>query len=162
MPRCSRIWHLASALAAVERCAVLAVAEGAARDRLTVLGFSQGACLALEYAARSPKPLAAVFGLSGGLIGTGDEPGGVQSDALYGYAPKAFDYAARRDGLSVYIGCHERDPHIPLARVGESETVFEGSGASVTTEIFPGAGHGVLAEEIARLRRHLNDGTRNA
>jgi phospholipase/carboxylesterase len=64
--------------------------------------------------------LTAVLGLSAGLVGTG-EAGGPATDALYGFGPKAFDYAARLDGVPVEITVHERDPHIPLARARESE-----------------------------------------
>jgi phospholipase/carboxylesterase len=90
------------------------------RDRIALAGFSQGGCLALEYAARRGG-LTAVFGLSAGLVGTGDADGPA-TDALYGFGPKAFDYAARLDGVPVEITVHERDPHIPLARAQESES----------------------------------------
>ena len=66
-------------------------------DRIALAGFSQGGCLALEYAARRGG-LAAVFGLSAGLVGTGDADGPA-TEALYGFGPKAFDYATRLDGV---------------------------------------------------------------
>ena len=146
---------LSSALSVVDALTGDLAAEGFGPERTVVLGFSQGACLALEHAARAGRRYHGVVGLSGGLVGTG-EGNGPPSDALYGRAPKAFDYAGRLDGVPVLIGCHERDPHIPLARVRESGDVLRGMGADVTVEIHPGAGHGVVAEEITHLRGLLN------
>lgn len=146
---------LGSALAAVGRLAGKLADEGFGPDRLVILGFSQGACLALEYAARSGQPHRVVAGLSGGLIGTGDAPGAADP-ALYGHEPKRFDYDGRLDGTPVLLGCHERDPHIPLARVQKSADVFGGMGARVETLIHPGGGHAVVADEIAALRAMLN------
>ena len=79
-------------------------------------GFSQGAVLALETFARQGEGLAGAFAMSGGLIGTADGDTAAE-DALYGHAPKRFDYPGRRDGAKVWISVHERDPHIPLRRV---------------------------------------------
>ena len=148
---------LSSALAAMEAVRGRLEAEGFGPERTVVLGFSQGACLALEHAARTALPYRAVLAFSGGLVGTGDASGD-PGEALYGHRPKRFDYGGRLDGVPVTIGCHERDPHIPLARVRESEDVLRGLGATVETRIFPGAGHGVVAEEIAWLRAVLNAG----
>jgi len=146
---------LTAALAAMETAVADVLAEGMPPERIVLTGFSQGACLALEHAARAGRSYRAVAGLSGGLIGTG-EAGGAGQDALYGHAPKTFDYPGRLDGTRVMIGCHDRDPHIPLARIDESVAVFEGMGAEVTTYIHPGAGHGVSAEEVTWLRGVLN------
>ena len=74
----------------------------------------------------------------------------------HGHAGKRFDYAARLDGVPVFLGCHERDPHIPLARVRETEAVFGSLGANVATRIYPGAGHGVVEEEVRFVRGLLN------
>jgi phospholipase/carboxylesterase len=129
--------------------------SGVGTDRIVPMGFSQGACLALEYAARSGRAFKGVVGLSGGLVGTG-EAGGPPADALYGHAAKRFDYGAMRPSGPVFLGCHERDPHIPLARVHESARVFERLGGAVTVEILPGAGHGIVEEEVRALRGLYN------
>ena len=129
--------------------------SGIGTDRIVLMGFSQGACLALEYAARSGRVFRGVVGLSGGLVGTG-EADGPATDALYGHAPKRFDYDASLPGGSVFLGCHERDPHIPLARVHESEKVFARLGSAVTVKLLPGAGHGIVEEEVRALRGLYN------
>jgi predicted esterase len=129
---------------------------GLGPERTVLAGFSQGACLAVEAAARLARPFRAVAALSGGLVGT-SEAGGAPRDDLHGRADKAFDYAGRLDGVPVLLGCHERDPHIPLARVARSAEVLGAMGAKVETLVIPGAGHGVVAEEAAWLRRQLNE-----
>jgi predicted esterase len=102
-------------------------------ERVALLGFSQGACLSLEFAARHARRYAGVIGLSGGLIGP---PG----------TPR--DYTGSMAGTPVFLGCSDVDAHIPLERVHESGDVFRRLGAAVDERIFPGMGHTVNAEEI--------------
>ncbi|MEN3337945.1 MAG: phospholipase/carboxylesterase [Acidobacteriota bacterium] len=109
-------------------------------QRVGVLGFSQGACLALEFAARNPQPYAAVVGLSGGLIGP---PG----------TPR--DYPGSLDGAAVFLGCSDVDPHIPVERVRESAEVFRRLGAQVDERIYPGMGHIINQDELESVRRLL-------
>jgi phospholipase/carboxylesterase len=145
---------LDSALAAVDRAVMALEAGGLPRDRIVLCGFSQGACLALEHAARRGGPLAAVAALSGGLVGTADAPGGAEA-VLYGYRPKTFGYRMRLDGVPAYLACHRADPHIPLARVEQTATVLREMGALVDASIHPGAGHGITAADLAAVRRLL-------
>jgi phospholipase/carboxylesterase len=145
---------LTSALAAVDRAVAALEAHGLPRARIALAGFSQGACLALEYAARSGGPWRAVIGLSGGLVGTADAPGGPAAD-LYGRAPKVFAYPARLDGVPVWLGCHEADPHIPARRVRETVAQLSGMGAQVEMALHPGAGHGVTRADAEAVRRLL-------
>ena len=151
---------LSSALRTIEAVTSDLVESGVSADRVVVLGFSQGACLALEHAARTGRGYRAVAALSGGLVGTG-EAGGSARDDLHGRTDKTFDYAGSLD-TDVLIGCHERDPHIPLARVRRSADVLKGMGARVTVQVHPGAGHGIVASEIAWLRGVLNASGRAA
>jgi predicted esterase len=108
--------------------------------RTLLLGFSQGACLALEFAARNPASYGGVAGLSGGLIGP---PG----------TPR--DYAGRLDGVPVFLGCSDVDPHIPLERVEETGRVMAGMGAEVTTRVYPRMGHTVNQDELDAVRALL-------
>ncbi len=130
-------------------------AEGLERGQIWLGGFSQGACLALETFAREGEGLAGVIALSGGLVGTADA-GGPAAAELYGQTPKHFDYAGSRAGGDVWISVHQRDPHIPLRRVEESVAVLKALSASVESRVYPGAGHGVLADDIAAIRSRLN------
>ena len=146
---------VADGLAAFREAVARLEADGLPRDRIWLAGFSQGACLALESFARDGEGLAGVFGMSGGLVGLGDAPGGPQP-ALYGHAPKRFDYPGRRDGAQVWISVHQRDPHIPLQRVEDSASALKAMGAAVETRIYPGEGHGVLPDDLAALRGRMN------
>lgn len=129
--------HLSSALRLMAR--VLAKAEAAPlpHERIVLLGFSQGACLALEFAARTARRYGAVIGLSGGLIGPEGTPR---------------DYAGSFAGTPVFLGCSDVDPHVPKRRVEESAEVFGRMGAAVTKRIYPGLGHTINADEIAMVR----------
>jgi phospholipase/carboxylesterase len=106
-------------------------------SRLVLLGFSQGACLATEFAARNARRYGGIVGLSGGLIGPDGTPR---------------DYPGDFDGTPVFLGCSDVDPHIPKERVLETAEVFKRMGASVTARLYPGMAHTVSLEEIAEVR----------
>ncbi|PLL11540.1 phospholipase [Tabrizicola sp. TH137] len=141
------------ALTQVETAIATLRAEGIPANRIWLAGFSQGACLAAEAYARIGAPLAGLLAFSGGLVGTADAEGG-PSEALYGHRPKGFAYSGTRPG-KVWLSVHERDPHIPLARVQETAATLTALGAEVEVKTYPGAGHGVMREDISALRRLL-------
>jgi phospholipase/carboxylesterase len=147
--------HVARGVATLMQAVATLEAEGLPRSAIWLGGFSQGAGLVLETFARHGVGLAGVFGFSGGLLGTGDADGGPDA-SLHGFAPKRFDYLGRRDAAKVWISVHERDPHIPLARVDASAAVLRDMGAAVTRHIYPGAGHSVMREDLDRLQIWLN------
>ena len=105
--------------------------------RIMLLGFSQGACLTLEWAARNARRYGAVVGLSGGLIGPDDTPRSY---------PGAFD------GTPVFLGCSDLDPYIPAQHVVEAGEVFARMGADLAVSLYPAMGHEVSGEEIATIR----------
>ncbi|MFN7222689.1 MAG: alpha/beta hydrolase [Paracoccaceae bacterium] len=139
-------------ISAVDKAVTELEASGVPRSKVWLCGFSQGACLALESYARKGEGLAGVLGLSGGLVGMGDQGGA--TPALYGHADKHLDYPGRRTGR-VWVSVHERDPHIPLKRVQDSVVALRAMGATVTEHVYPGAGHTVMQDDIAALRRFL-------
>src|SRR4051794_8303887 len=132
---------LSSALNVLDHLTAGLHADGLPDGRIAILGFSQGACLTLEYAARHPAAYAAIVGLSGGLIGP---PG----------TPR--DYPGSLGGARVFLGCSDIDPHIPLERVQESATVLRRMGATVDERIYPGMGHTVSLDEVRAVKALLS------
>lgn len=108
--------------------------------RVALAGFSQGACLSAEYAARNARRYGGLVLLSGGLIGP---PG----------TPRR--YAGSLAGTPVLLGCSDVDPHIPVERVHETARVLSSMGADVDERIYPGLGHTVTDDEIAAARALL-------
>ena len=131
---------LSSGLARIGEVLARVEAAGIPSERTVLLGFSQGACLTTEFAARNARRYGGVVALSGGLIGP---PG----------TPR--DYAGSLAGTPVFLGCSDRDPHIPLPRVEESAEILAELGGEVTKRIYPAMGHTVNEDELEHVRRIL-------
>jgi predicted esterase len=129
---------LSSALGVIDRLVTDLAAKGITRERVILLGFSQGACLASEFAVRHPARYGGVIAFSGGLIG----PPGTTWD----------ETAGSFDGTPVFLGCSDIDPHIPKDRVDDSAAVLTRMGAAVTERIYPRMGHLVNDDELAFAR----------
>src|SRR5215207_3612970 len=134
--------YLSSALRVVADLVARLGEQGIPTERVALLGFSQGACLALEAAARNPRRYAGVIGFSGGLIGP---PG------------TSFDYAGSLERTPVFIGSSDVDPHIPKERVEESAVALDRLGAAVDVRLYPGMGHTVNRDELEAARSILDD-----
>ena len=128
---------ISSGIAAIGDVLAQLAEAGIPAERTILLGFSQGACLALEYAARNARRYGGVAGLSGGLIGPDDTPR---------------DYAGSLAGTPVFLGCSDVDPHIPKERVYHSAEVLRQLGGDVTARLYPRMGHTVNQDEIAFVR----------
>lgn len=115
--------------------------KGFSNDRIFILGFSQGACLASEFVARHPDRYAGLFVLSGGLIGDSVNPK---------------NYSGDLKETPVFMGCSDIDPHIPVERVHATEEVLSDLGAFVTKKIYPGMGHLVNHDEIKHIQEIIN------
>ena len=131
---------LSSALGRLEGVVDDVMRRGIPSSRIALVGFSQGACLALEFTARHAQRYAAIAGLSGGLIGP---PG----------TPR--DYAGTFAQTPVFLGCSDVDAHVPAERVHESAVVFKRLGAAVDERIYPGMGHTVNRDELDAVRALL-------
>lgn len=117
-------------------------ADAVGRERVVVLGFSQGACLGSEYVARNAQRYGGVVAFSGGVIGPDGTPR---------------DYDGDLEGTPVFLGCDDDDPHIPVERVHETAEVFEDLGGDVDERIYPGMGHGVIEDELDAARAIVDD-----
>jgi predicted esterase len=131
---------LSSALAFMENVLDSIGAAGIPPERTVLLGFSQGACLALEFAARHARRYAGLVGYSGALIGPQDAPR---------------DYAGSLAGTPVFLGCSDVDPHVPKERVDQSAEVLRRLGGEVTERIYPNMDHSVNQDEIDFVRGML-------
>jgi phospholipase/carboxylesterase len=128
---------ISSGLAAIDDVLNTISAAEIPPERTMLLGFSQGACLSLEYAARHARRYGGIAGLSGGLIGPDGTPR---------------NYPGSFDGTPVFLGCSDVDSHVPAERVRETAQVFEKMGAAVTMRLYPGMGHIVNDDEVNAVR----------
>jgi predicted esterase len=124
---------LPSALAVITALLEQLAQQHIPAERTILLGFSQGACLAAEFAARHARRYGSVVSLSGGLIGPDGTPR---------------DYPGSLDGTPVFLGCSDIDAHIPKARVIESANVLRQLGGDVTMQLYPGMGHTINRSEL--------------
>jgi predicted esterase len=128
---------LSSALALVDEVLAEIINAGIPHERTMLLGFSQGACLALEFAARHARRYGGVVGLSGALIGPDDTPR---------------NYTGSLAGTPVLLGCSDVDFHVPKERVDQTAELFRKLGANVTERLYPNLDHSVNQDEIDFVR----------
>jgi len=131
---------LDSALSRLEGIVSELIKKNVSSKSIALLGFSQGACLALEYAARHPRHYGAVIGFTGGLIGES-----IDSNK----------YRGSLDGTEVLLASGDPDPHVPFSRVEESQKIFEQLAAKVQLKRYPGLPHTINKEEIELAREIL-------
>lgn len=129
---------ISSGIAAVGDVVQMVVTAGLPYEQIVLGGFSQGACLASEFAARNPRRYGGLLIFSGGLIGPDGTPR---------------DYPGSLAGTPTFLGCSDMDFHIPKERVDLSAAVLEQLGAQVTKRLYPGMGHTINQDEIDFGRR---------
>ena len=117
-------------------------AAGIPLGKTMLLGFSQGACLSLEYAARNASRYGGIACLSGGLIGPDGTPR---------------KYEGSFDGTPAFLGCSDVDGHIPAVRVSESAAILRHMGARVTMKLYSGMGHLVNEDEIIHVNAMMEE-----
>ncbi len=133
--------YLSAALARIAKIIADLIAAGVAPEKLAVIGFSQGACLAAETVLRNPRRYGFIGILSGGAIGP---PG------------TAWTYTGLLAGARAFLGCADHDAHIPMSRVQETTGLFKAMGATVTEHFYPGTHHGVNEDEMEQVRAGLS------
>jgi phospholipase/carboxylesterase len=137
---------LSSALAFIGDTLAQMIASGIPSERIILLGFSQGACLALEFAARNAQRYGGIVGLSGALIGPDDSPR---------------EYAGSLAGTPVFLGCSDVDFHVPKERVHQTADVLRKLGGDVTERLYPNMDHTVSEAEIDFVRGMMKALTAN-
>jgi len=132
--------YLSASLALIGEILSYLAKANLSAERTILLGFSQGACLSLEYAARNAKRYGGIVGLSGGLIG----PDGLERAD-----------GGSLNGSPVFFGCSDVDPHIPAYRVTQAGDYLRRLGGSVTVRFYPRMGHTVNDDEITFVRSFM-------
>jgi predicted esterase len=132
---------LSSALAFVGDVFNQIIHAGLRPERIMLLGFSQGACLTLEYAARNARRYGGLVGLSGALIGPDDTPR---------------DYKGSLEGTPVFLGCSDVDFHVPKERVQQTAEVLRRLGGEVTERLYPNMDHSINQDEIDFIRSMMH------
>jgi phospholipase/carboxylesterase len=132
---------LSSGLQVIQDCLAHVQSFGISAEQTYLLGFSQGACLALEFAARSAQRFGGILGFSGGVIGPVFD---------------ASKYAGNFAETPVFLGCSDRDPHIPKSRVEETSALFTTMGAKVEMKLYPNMPHTIIQDEIETAQRIVN------
>ena len=128
MPIADNEPYLSSALAMLADLTDRLAEAGFPPDKIMLAGFSQGACLSLEFVALNARRYGGVVGLSGGLIGPDGTPR---------------DYAGSLAGTPIFLGCSDVDFHIPKERVQHSTEILRNLGGDVTERLYealPAAG----------------------
>ena len=132
--------YLDSALGRLNSLVADLLTRGIPSEQIVMLGFSQGACLTLEFVARHPRRYGAIIALTGGLIGP---PG----------TPR--NYPGSLAGAPVFLGTSDPDPHVPFERVKETEAVLKRMGAAVELRRYPGMPHTINDDELDACRKLL-------
>lgn len=133
---------LSSAIDTVDQTVNTALKAGIAAANIYFLGFSQGACLTLEYIARHAQRYGGAVAFTGGLIG----------DQLY-----TGNYKGDFKQTPVFIGTSDPDFHVPVERVHATTRLLKQMNADVTEKVYPNMGHTISADEIALANRLVFD-----
>lgn len=131
---------LESSLKQIQSLTEDVIQSGILPENLYFLGFSQGACLSLEFATRNAQKLGGVVAFTGGLIG----------EKL-----KAENYSGDFQGTPIFIGSSDRDFHVPASRIKESADLLSKMGAKVHVELFDDPDHTIREEEIEWVNQHI-------
>lgn len=138
-PQQNEPW-LTSALDTLEDTVNTITGQGIDTENIYFLGFSQGACLSLEFVARTATKLGGVMAFTGGLIG----------DKIY-----EENYAGDFDGTPIFLSTGTPDPHVPLQRVHDSVRILENHKAKVELQIYPDRPHTISQDEIAKANKFI-------
>lgn len=131
-PQQNEPW-LSSALNLVKEILDELHAKSISYENIYLLGFSQGACLTLEFAARNARQYGGIVAFTGGLIG----------DKIY-----MENYKGNFNETPVFIGSSDPDSHVPVQRVNETSAILKRMNANITRKIYQGMGHTISEDEI--------------
>lgn len=129
---------LSSALKLIKELVDDVLSKGVPTENIYFSGFSQGACLTLEFVTRYANKYGGVAAFTGGLIG----------DKIY-----SENYKGDFQGTPVFIGTSNPDPHVPVERVYATTNIMKGMNAVVTEKVYNNMGHTINEDEIENANR---------
>ena len=138
-PKQNEPW-LSSAITVINQVIHDVTSAGITTENIYLLGFSQGACLTLEFVTRNAKRYGGVVAFTGGLVG----------DKIY---PE--NYKGSFAGTPIFIGTSNPDPHIPVQRVYATTNILKGMDAAVLEKIYDNMGHTINQDEIEKANSHV-------
>lgn len=113
---------------------------GIKSEQIYIVGFSQGACLSLEFAAQNAIKFGGIVAFTGGLIG----------DVI-----DRRNYTGNFNKTKVFIGNSDKDPHVPLIRSSDSKKIMEDMGADVSLKVYKGMGHTIIEDELNWVNKNI-------
>jgi len=137
-PRAANEPYLTDSLQVLSNLVQELKTKGFTTEQIYILGFSQGACLALEFAASQASPYGGIVAFTGGVIGDHIDHRNYHGDF---------------EGTPIFIGSSDPDAHVPVSRVKESTALLEGMGANVTEIIYENMGHTISHSEITQVNK---------
>lgn len=129
---------LSSGLEILEDLVTTITAQGIDTENIFLLGFSQGACLTLEFVTRNATKFGGVVAFTGGLIG----------DKL-----SLEHYHGDLKGTPVFLGTGDPDAHVPVERVHQTRKILEDMNAVVTEKVYKNKPHSISQDEIEQANR---------
>jgi phospholipase/carboxylesterase len=129
---------LSSALQLIRELVDELISKGVPIENIYFAGFSQGACLTLEFVTRNAERYGGVAAFTGGFIG----------DKIY-----SENYKGDFKNTPVFIGTSDPDPHIPVERIYATSNVLRNMNASVTEKIYANMGHTINQDEIDQVNQ---------
>ncbi len=116
------------------------IENGKAPEQIYVMGFSQGACLSLEFTARNAQKFGGVIAFTGGLIG----------ERL-----KEKKYKGDFQGTPILLSSSAHDMHVPAQRIHDSAQLLQKMGAEVSLSLFEDELHTIRPEELTWVNQRL-------
>jgi phospholipase/carboxylesterase len=129
---------LSSALHLVRQIVDELLSKGVTTENIYFTGFSQGACLTLEFVTRNADKYGGIAAFTGGLIG----------DKIYNE-----NYKGDFQNTPVFVGTSDPDPHIPVERIYATTNILKRMNAAVTEKIYTNMGHTINQDEIDQVNK---------
>lgn len=131
---------LSSALTLIKEMVTEITTHGVPEENIYFCGFSQGACLTLEFVTRNAKKYGGIVAFTGGLIGDKIIPENYNGDFK---------------GTPVFIGTSNPDPHVPVERVYATTKILKSMNADVIEKVYNNMGHTINQDEIDQANSHI-------